>query len=228
MMALGCAAAGSDGAGPSGPTQASKVDSSAAAYQPSQAATYADGHWDDGQGLCAEFTSRSLRAGSLDVALITYVPTLVDAFAHIPYDEHAQGATPKASTGDVVVYSDATGAAFCANDADPENCGHVCIVVAGGSGEGAIEVDCHNNAHYHLPLGDILGGGYSTYRVYHLTKTSPPNTVPCTTDYDCNQGVTGTEDVCAAGLGYCIRGCHSDTDCATGLCAPTQPHWSCQ
>ena len=35
-------------------------------------------------------------------------------------------------------------------------------------------VDCHNNAHYHLGLGYILGGSgsYSSYRIYHLSATS--------------------------------------------------------
>ncbi len=207
-----------------------KADSSLADYSPSDATAYADAHWDDGIGLCAEFTSRALRAGGLDLPVITYVPTLVQAFAHVRYDEYDQGSSPTAKAGDVVVYSDDVGSAFCDDHSSDElNCGHVCPIVTGGTGEDALEVDCHNHAHYHLPLGYILGGGYSTYRIYHLTRTTPPGTVPCTTDVDCNGGATGTEDVCAADDGYCIRGCHSDSDCATGTtCWATQPHWSCQ
>ncbi len=202
-------------------------------YQPSAAVAYADANWDDGDGLCAQFTSDSLIAGNYPMSVITWVPDLVTMFgnADVAYDEHTEGDDPTANAGDVVVYSDDTGDAFCDDDSDEDNCGHVCIVATGGTGENTITVDCHNNAHYHLPLGDILGGGYSTYRVYHLAAAAgpPPGTVGCSTDYDCNQGQTGTDDVCAASEGYCIKGCHSDSDCPSGLtCEQTQPHWSCE
>jgi len=197
-------------------------------YRSSAAVAYADANWDDGVGLCAQFVSDSLRAGSLEIDEITYVPTLVAALGDIPYEEHLEGDTPSAAAGDVVVYSDATGDAFCDDDSDEFNCGHTCIVSTGGQGEDTITVDCHNNAHYQLPLGYILGDGYSTYRVYHLQPT-PPNTVACSTDYDCNRGQPGTQDVCASGEDYCIKACHSDFDCPSGTtCEQTEPHWSCR
>lgn len=201
-----------------------------AGYRASAAVAYADANWDDGQGLCAEFASRSLRAGSLDIDVITYVPTLLSALSGVSYDEHSEGDTPTAAAGDVVIYSDDLGVAFCDDDSDDNNCGHACLVATGGTGESTITVDCHNNAHYHLPLGDILGGGYSTYRVYHVAApAAPPGTVACSSDADCNHGEPGTEDVCASSEGYCIRGCHSDDDCASGsTCEHTSPHWSCE
>lgn len=203
---------------------------SQAGYDPSLAVAYADANWDNGEGLCAEFTSRSLMAGNLGIGVITYVPTLVSALSSVAYEEHNQGDSITANSGDIVVYSDDTGDGFCDADSDEYNCGHVCVIVVAGSSESSAEVDCHNNAHYHLPLGDILGGGYSTYRIYHVGgNQAPPDTVGCSTDSDCNQGAGGTQDVCAAGEGYCIEGCHSDFDCPDGYsCTATSPHWSCQ
>lgn len=202
---------------------------STSSYDPSAAVAYADSHWDDGQGLCAEFTSRSLAAGHLGVGVITYVPTLVGALDGVPYEEHSQGDWPSAKAGDVVVYSDDSGGNFCNDDADEYNCGHVCIVVQGGGSESSIAVDCHNHAHYHIALGDILGGGYSTYRVYHLSQSKQPNVMACSSDEDCNGGAAGTETVCGSSDHYCIRACHSDWDCPDGTtCTPTEPHWSCQ
>lgn len=219
VLALGCSAN----------VQSSASNMLTSSYVASDAVAYADSHWNDGQGLCAEFTSRSLIAGHLGIGVITYVPTLVDALSGVSYEEHTQGDSPSARDGDVVVYSDALGGAFCSDDSDEFNCGHVCLVVAGGGGEGGIAVDCHNNPHYHLPLGDILGGGYSTYRIYHLGKAPPSDVVWCATDSDCNGGASGTEDVCGSSDHYCIRACHSDFDCPGGLtCTATAPHWSCQ
>ena len=234
--ANGCAQGAADSSSsqpPNGSSGGGKADSWTSGYSPSAAVSYADQHWDDGQGLCAEFTSRSLRAGSLAIDVITYVPTLLTALSQAPYDEHAQGDSPTAAAGDAVIYSDDTGSAFCDDDSDEYNCGHACIVATGGTGEDTITVDCHNNAHYHLPLGYILGTGYSTYRIYHLSggsqASAPPGTVACSSDYDCNGGQSGSEDVCAASEGYCIQGCHSDDDCPYGYtCEQTEPHWSCQ
>jgi hypothetical protein len=243
--ATGCAQGLSDsapGSAPGSPAgssspggQTGKADTWTSGYQPSAAVAYADDHWDDGQGLCAEFTSRALIAGSLSIDVITYVPTLLSALAQAPYEEHYEGDRPTAAAGDAVIYSDAIGDDFCDDGPDEYNCGHACIVVVGGTGEQTIEIDCHNNAHYHLALGDILGDGYSTYRIYHLSggdsssPQPPPGTVGCSSDYDCNMGEQGTEDVCAASEGYCIQGCHSDDDCPWGYtCEQTEPHWSCQ
>jgi hypothetical protein len=204
-------------------------------YKPSAAVAYADANWNNGQGECAEFTTRSLRAGNLDIDVMTYVPNLFAALASAKYEEHSEGATNlSANAGDVVIYSDATGDEFCdpAAVSDESNCGHVCLVSVAGASEDGIEVDCHNNAHYHLALGDILGSGYTSYRIYHLkggAGSSPPGTEACSSDEDCNGGRSGTQIVCASSENYCIRGCHSNDDCPNGTtCAPTSPHWSCQ
>jgi hypothetical protein len=212
------------------PTSDGVAANKTSGYQPSAAVAYADENWDDGVGLCAQFATDSMIAGSYPIDEITYVPTLFDALQGVPYEEHTEGDDPDATAGDVVIYSDATGDSFCDDDGDEYNCGHTCIVSTGGEGEGTITVDCHNNAHYQLPLGDILGGGYSTYRIYHLSQpVAPPGTIGCSTDEDCNGGQPGTEDVCAASEGYCITGCHSDFDCPDGTsCQATQPHWSCE
>ena len=141
-------------------------------YAPSQAVAYADAHWNDGQGLCAEFTTRSLRNGSLDIGVITYVPSLFAALVNVQLDEYKQGSSPNTTPGDVVIYSDATGESFCTGHGQDEyNCGHACIVATSGKGEDTVMVDCHNSAHYHLGLGYILGGSgrYSSYRIYHLS-----------------------------------------------------------
>jgi hypothetical protein len=54
----------------------------------------------------------------------------------------------------------------------------------------------------------------------------------CSCDSDCNDGRYGSERVCSnsgAEAGTCIRGCHSDFDCPTGmLCYKLgTPHWFC-
>lgn len=43
----------------------------AASYDPGKAITYAKAHWNDGKGLCAEFVSRCVQAGGLNMPLIT-------------------------------------------------------------------------------------------------------------------------------------------------------------
>jgi hypothetical protein len=212
---------------------------SLASYDPSAAVTYADANWDNGQGECAEFTTRSLIAGHLSIGVIPYVPNLFTALASVSYEEHTRGSTTvSAKAGDVVIYSDATGSKFCdAHGSDESNCGHACIITVAGTTEDGIEVDCHNNAHKHLGMGYILGsGGYTTYRIYHLAQntsgtsgSASAGTEACTTDNDCNNGESGTGVVCASDENYCIKGCHTDDDCPDGTaCTETSPHWSCQ
>jgi hypothetical protein len=233
FMITGCSSSPpSDGSGVTSSNASEKL--SLGSYDPNAAVAYADANWNNGQGECAEFTTRSLRAGNLDIDVITWVPDLFTALSSLHYEEHTQGASGvSAAAGDVVIYSDATGNDFCEIDSsDESNCGHVCIVTVAGSSENGIEVDCHNNAHYHLALGDILGSGYSSYRIYHLagsTSAAPPGTEACSSDDDCNGGRSGTQIVCGSSEDYCIKGCHSDNDCPSGTtCAKTAPHWSCQ
>jgi hypothetical protein len=192
-------------------------------YDPTAAATFADANWDDGVGLCAEFVSDSLIAGNAPIDVVTFVPTLLAAFDGIPFDEIDSAGTPvSASVGDVVIYSDDSGSNFCIDgDPDLENCGHTGIIVVGGLSADTILADFHNNAHYHLPISGILGSGYTTFRVYHLTEPG------CTADAQCNGGRAGTGIVCSD-ENACIMGCHEDSDCPGGVCAHTSPHWSCQ
>lgn len=230
LLLVACASAPNDSTG----STPAEENLDLGSYSPSSAVTYADAHWNDGQGLCSEFTSRSLRAGGLGISVIPYVPNLVTALASVPYEEHTQGSSSvSARAGDVVIYSDDTGGSFCDSaSSDEHNCGHACIVAVGGSSETGILVDCHNNAHYHLGMGYILGSGYSSYRIYHLSGrggATPPGTEACSTDADCNGGQSGTGIVCGSSDGYCIQGCHTDDDCPSGeSCAQTAPHWSCR
>jgi hypothetical protein len=230
FVGAGCSAS-SDGdtSGTSGTSDA--LTASAVTYSAASSVAYAVSHWDDGVGECAQFTSDSLRAGHLNIAEITWVPDLLAALRAYPFEEHRAGTRAAATRGDVVFFSDASGASFCqANDPDEDNCGHVCLVTVAGASDATILVDCHNTAHHEIPVADILGGGYSVYRVYHLHGTgSSPGVIPCSTDLDCNQGEHGTDVVCATSEGYCIRGCHSSEDCPDEkTCAPTSPHWSCK
>jgi hypothetical protein len=234
VLVTACSSAPGDGASVTSSDADEKL--SLDTYDPSAAVTYADNNWNNGQGECAEFTTRSLIAGHLAIGVIPYVPNLFTALASVGYEEHTQGSkSVSAKAGDVVIYSNATGANFCdAHSTEESNCGHACIITVAGTTEDGIEVDCHNNAHYHLGLGYILGsGGYTTYRIYHLAgKTSgsaPAGTQACSTDDDCNGGESGSGVVCAAGENYCIKGCHTDDDCPDGTsCTSTSPHWSCQ
>ncbi len=236
--AVGCGSAGSAGDAQSSSGDAlSAGAASSAAYSATESVAFAAAHWDDGVGECAQFTSDSLRAGHLNIPEITWVPDLVTALAKYDFEEHGAGASAAGKLGDVVVFSDASGDDFClAGDSDADNCGHVCLVTVAGTSDSSIRVDCHNTAHHEIAVADILGGGYSYYRVYHLDGTGSrggsggsSGVTPCSSDYDCNQGETGTDVVCAASEGYCIRGCHSDDDCSGDkTCADTSPHWSCQ
>ena len=140
-------------------------------YSAINAVSYADTHWNDGVGLCAEFTSRALRAGGASIPILAWVPTLLDALDVYPYDEYSLGdpIDVAARAGDVVFYSDAAGDDFCATtDSDQHNCGHVGLVTRGGADVSSILADFHNNAHYRAPIASLLGGSYSTLRVYHV------------------------------------------------------------
>lgn len=173
LSLVACSAAPDD---PEASATGADAHLSLGAYDPSAAVAYADAHWSDGHGLCAEFTSRSLDAGHLGIGVIPYVPNLVAAMSSIDFEEHTHGdhASISAAQGDVVVYSNKRGSKFCASHGSDEfNCGHVCIVTVAGTTETGIEVDCHNNAHKHLGMGYIMGGGYSTYRIYHVKASAP-------------------------------------------------------
>ena len=232
---VGCSAA--DPAENTGSTTQSGTsqDLTLGSYDAGNAVAYAARHWDDGVGLCSEFTSKSLRAGGLDIPVLPWVPDLEKALSTVKYEEHRAGAsTVHAAAGDAIIFSNATGAAFCDDhSSDAHNCGHVCLITVGGSSESEILADCHNSAHHHIAIGDELGGSYTTYRIYHVASspetTAPAGTIGCSTDEECNDGKRGTETVCSRSKLYCIHACHSDSDCADGLsCAHTSPHWSCQ
>ncbi|MEO8877688.1 MAG: hypothetical protein ABI461_18995 [Polyangiaceae bacterium] len=194
LLLVGCSSAPSDGA--SDTSSDTDENLSLATYDPAAAVKYADTHWNNGVGECAEFTTRSLVAGHLAIGVIPYVPNLYKALASVSYEEHTRGSkSVSARAGDVVIYSDALGSKFCDDHgSDESNCGHACLVTVAGSTETGIEVDCHNNAHYHLGLGYILGsGGYTSYRVYHLAghaSTAPSDDGAAESDAcsgdDCN------------------------------------------
>jgi hypothetical protein len=185
LAGCGAATVAHNDASTSRPTDASTSQSGDAAspselgtYDPDAAVTYANAHWDDGVGLCAQFTSACLQAGGLDVDT-DWVPTLfLDLAGHpfVEYDANAPmpvGGVP----GDVVFYSNASGDDFCIQtDEDAFNCGHVGLVVTAGADGDTATADFHDGALHELPLTGILGGtvddpdsdAYSTYRVYHL------------------------------------------------------------
>jgi hypothetical protein len=153
-------------------------------YDPSAAIAYADAHWNDGKGECAEFVSDSaVTAGHLGIAYSTWVPTTFGYLTDekVPFDEYTPSQTSvRSCPGDIVVYSNDADANFCIDSGGQENCGHIGLVVEGGSSVDSILADFHNNAHYHIAIGDILGGtslgpnesAYSTLRIYHLVNCS--------------------------------------------------------
>jgi hypothetical protein len=151
-------------------------------YDPQAAIAYADAHWDDGKGECDEFVSDSaISSGHLGIPYSTWVPTtygyLTDA--GVPYDEYTPSHTAvRACPGDIVIDSNDAGSGFCVEPGGEKNCGHIGIVVQGGTSVDTILADFHNNAHYHYPIGNILGttalgpyvSAYSTLRIYHLVN----------------------------------------------------------
>ena len=145
-------------------------------YKASNAIAYAESHWNDGVGECAAFTSASVEAGGVNMS-ISWVPTMVTFLSGVAYEEYSPShRSIHADAGDIVVYSNATGGNFCIpSDNVDQNCGHVGLVVTGGTASSAT-ADFHNNAHHHLALEYILSGSvvspssaaYSTFRVYHV------------------------------------------------------------
>jgi hypothetical protein len=174
-MALACGSSN-----PSGSvgvlTGSSVLGLSLSSYDPAKAAAFADGHWDDGIGLCAQFVSDSLIAGGAGIADYAWVPDLLEALQSggVAYDEYnSSNTTVGGSVGDVAIFSDAAGTSFCITaSTDENNCGHAGIVVVAGGSINTIEADFHNNAHEHMPIGYILGSGYTTLRVYHVAKAA--------------------------------------------------------
>lgn len=229
----GCSSSASEDTGTT--ESSTSQDLTLGSYTPGTAVAYAGKHWNDGVGLCSEFTSKALRAGGLDIPVLPWVPDLTKALSTVSFEEHRKGSsTVSAEAGDVIVFSNATGSRFCVDHgSDEHNCGHTCLITVGGQSESDILADCHNNAHHHIAIGDELTDGYTTYRIYHVASspetTAPSGTVGCSTDEDCNHGKTGTETVCSRTKSYCIHACHDDSDCSGGTtCAHTSPHWSCQ
>lgn len=150
-------------------------------YSPSLTKTFADGHWSDGIGLCAEFSTRSLRAGNLAIPRYTWVPDLYAALANFPYDEYEADSPTDVGgdVGDIVIYSNDIGDEFCDRDNPARyNCGHTGVIVQAGTDRESTLADFHNRAHYHMTIGAILTGtrlgrgtnDYSAYRVYHLSR----------------------------------------------------------
>jgi hypothetical protein len=251
VAVVGCSSAPSGGEDTGTSTGAINPIASSALvghYDVSAAVTYADGHWDDGVGECDEFVNdAAVTTGGLNIPFSTWVPTTwgyLDS-AKAPYDEYSPSnpTVTGGCPGDIVIYSNDVGASFCLSSSQSEsNCGHVGLVVVGGSSAGSILADFHNNAHYHLALSDILSSsvvnasaedGYSTFRLYHLSNCSayPSGTPGCSSDTTCNQGVSGTGLVCSntgPTAGQCIKGCHGDSDCPSGnSCDTTQSPWTC-
>ena len=151
-------------------------------YSPAAAVAYADAHWNDGKGECDEFVSdAAISAGHLGIPYSTWVPTTYGYLtsANVPFDEYTPTHTSvRACPGDIVIDSNDAGAGFCVEPGGNENCGHIGLVVQGGTSVDTILADFHNNAHHRLPIGNILGTaalgpyvtGYSTLRVYHLVN----------------------------------------------------------
>ena len=151
-------------------------------YTPAAAVAYADAHWNDGKGECAEFVSDSaVSAGHLAIGYSTWVPTTYASLtsAGVPFDEY----TPthqavRACPGDIVIDSNDAGSGFCVEPGGTENCGHIGLIVVGGASVDTILADFHNNPHHHSPIGNTLSttalgtyvGAYSTLRIYHFVN----------------------------------------------------------
>lgn len=56
------------------------ISASAVTYDVSSAVSFANNHWNDGVGLCAEFVSRCLKAGGIDVPNYSYYSTSTQSY----------------------------------------------------------------------------------------------------------------------------------------------------
>ena len=77
LIVLGFVAAASAIPIPGAISDALMVNASSG-YNPGAAVAYAKGNCNNGQGLCAEFASRSMAAGGAGNPIITWVPDLVN------------------------------------------------------------------------------------------------------------------------------------------------------
>ncbi len=166
VLAAGCSSPPEDTASGG----ASEEALSTASYSPAAAVAFAQSHWSDGVGECAEFVYDCLHAGGLGLAATAWVPTLVSELSSIRYEEHEGSGAAAASAGDVVVFSTGGGSAFCGpGPIEGVACGHTCLVTVGGSSASAIEVDCHNTAHSGAAVSYFLSE-YPHYRIYHTAS----------------------------------------------------------
>ncbi|MFS8068030.1 MAG: hypothetical protein ACMG6S_16875, partial [Byssovorax sp.] len=100
-----------------------------ASYDPAAAVAYADAHWNDGKGECAEFVSdAAVSAGHLGIGYSTWVPTTYGYLTSnkVPFDEYTPSHTSvRACPGDIVIDSNDAGSGFCVEPGGTKNCGHI-------------------------------------------------------------------------------------------------------
>lgn len=88
------------------------ISTSAAGYSVYNALAYAKEHWNDNVGLCAEFVSRCVRAGGLDIKVITTVTNLRPALKNasglefVDLKTDSKGYVTKALNGDNIAPGD--------------------------------------------------------------------------------------------------------------------------
>lgn len=84
----------------------------AATYSVSDAIAYAAAHWNDGVGLCAEFVSRCVRAGGIDINVITTTTSCANAITNatgvgrVELKLNSSGYATKALNGDNLAEGD--------------------------------------------------------------------------------------------------------------------------
>lgn len=154
----------------------------ASAYNPQAAISYADAHWNDGVGLCAEFVSNCLAAGGLptDSAWGPNVgvdprtgynnwrtTSLKDYLTYKGYQVIYNPAPNQILPGNPVFYSKAanwsTGTAHVA----------ICVSNAGGN---APTVSAHNNARNHFPNSSMMSAYGACCTILITNSTTPPTT----------------------------------------------------